>query len=246
MATTHSEMGMNRTGIGTSPRLIQEMLDSTKEFQPSHPGDQRQIAYVRGDYAKEVDPMGSVPPPPSLKGMAKAAAQGLKAARPAQFIDKLGERLAFERTGVRLYEALISKFDFSGGFQGGPERTELEQILKDEYEHFRMLEDSVKRLGGDPTVLTPSANLHATVANGIVTSVVDPRTSFVQCLEAMLVAELADNDCWDALTQLADQAGQKDLVEAFDQAVREERDHLYKIRTWLAVAQDRATGQLSG
>jgi rubrerythrin len=241
MATTHADMGINRTGIGTSPRLSDHMVDATKEFHPNHPGDERQIAYVRGDYAREAEPLGSVPPPPSLKGMAKTALQGLKAARPVQFIDKLGERLGFERSGVRIYEALLSKYDFTGGFSGGPERTELEKILNEEYEHFRMLEDAIRHLGGDPTVLTPSANFHATMSNGIVAAVVDPRTSFAQCLEAALVIELADNDCWDALVQLADQAGQNELVANFEKAIRDERDHLMKVRSWLAQAQDRAS-----
>lgn len=246
MATTQADIGINRTGIGTSPRLSGDMLDATKEFQPSVSGDERQIAYVRGDYAREADKLGSVPPPPTAKGMAKSALQGLKAAHPVQFIDKLGERLGFERSGVRIYEALISKFDHTGGFDGGPDRTEVEQILQDEFEHFRMLEDAIKKLGGDPTVLTPSANFHATMTSGVVASVVDPRTSFAQCLEAALVLELADNDCWDALVQLADKAGQNELVTNFEKAIREERDHLLKVRSWLAVAQGRATRSNGG
>lgn len=240
MATTHTEMGFNRTGIGTSPKLSKEMLSATQEFPPNLSGDEREIAYVREDYAREVEPIGSVPPPPTLKGMAKAAAQALKAARPAQFIDKLGERLGFERTGVRVYEGLISKFDLSGGFDGGPTRAELEKILRDEYEHFKLLEGALKKLGADPTVLTPSANFHATLTSGAVPLVVDPRTTFAQCLEAALVLELADNDCWEALAQLADQGGQSDLVQDFEQAIHEERDHLLKVRNWLAVAQDRS------
>ncbi|NLE85888.1 MAG: ferritin-like domain-containing protein [Myxococcales bacterium] len=240
MATTQPDMGINRTGIGTSPRLSGDMIDATKEFRPSVSGDERQIAYVRGDYAREADKLGSVPPPPTAKGMAKTALQGLKSARPVQFIDKLGERLGFERSGVRVYEALISKFDHTGGFEGGPERMEVEQILREEFEHFRMLEAAIKKLGGDPTALTPSANFHATMTSGVIASVVDPRTSFAQCLEAALLLELADNDCWDALVQLADRAGQNDMVADFEKAIRDERDHLLKIRTWLAVAQGRA------
>lgn len=240
MATTHTEMGFNRTGIGTSPKLTKEMLNATQEFPPTLSGDAWEIAYVRENYAREVEPLGSVPPPPTLKGMAKAAAQALKAARPAQFIDKLGERLGFERTGVRVYEALISKFDLSGGFGGGPTRAELEKILQDEYDHFKLLEGALQKLGADPTMLTPSANVHATLTSGAVSVVVDPRTTFAQCLEAALILELADNDCWDALAQLADRGGQSELVKDFEQAIHEERDHLLKVRSWLAVAQDRA------
>ena len=53
---------------------------------------------------------------------AGAALQALKGGPPTQFLDKLGERLAFERTGVRLYEALISKHEALGSFAGGPDR----------------------------------------------------------------------------------------------------------------------------
>ena len=35
-------------------------------------------------------------------------------------MDKIGERLAFERTGTRLYEALVSKHEAFGSFPGGP------------------------------------------------------------------------------------------------------------------------------
>jgi hypothetical protein len=48
-----------------------------------------------------------VPPPTSMKGMAKSALQALKGEKATVLIDKLAERLAFERTGTRLYETLI-------------------------------------------------------------------------------------------------------------------------------------------
>jgi rubrerythrin len=239
MATTRPETGINRTGVGMSPRLTEEMVIATEEFEANPLGDESFIANVRSEIARQVDPMGSVPPPPTLKGVAKSVAQKLKAANPEMLIDKLGERLAFERSGVRLYEALLSKLDVAGGFEGGPDRDALLHILQEEFEHFRALEDALEHLGADPTVVTPSANLHLTMTSGIAKAILDPRTSFAQCLEAALVLELADNESWDALREMANEAGDKKLLTLCEEAVSQERDHLIKVRTWVANAQDR-------
>src|SRR5688500_10516581 len=102
------EIGLNRTGIATSPRLAEEMVEGTREFPPTTDGDERTIGVLRGDYARESEGLGSIPPPTNLRGMAMTALRGVLGQRPTVMLDKLGERLAFERTGVRLYEALIS------------------------------------------------------------------------------------------------------------------------------------------
>ena len=239
-STQQSEMGRNRTGIATSPKLTEEMLAGMNEFLPSPvAGDENVIAKVREDYARDADPLGSVPPPMTAKGAAKAMLRGVKGERPTQFVDKLGERLAFERTGVRLYGALLSKLDAFGSFDDGPTRAELEQIQREEYEHFIMLTDAVQQMGGDPTVVTPSADLHATMTAGVLAVMVDPRTTFAQCLEAALLAELADNAAWEALAQLAQQGGDDELARRFLAAQEEEVLHLEHVKRWLAAAQGR-------
>jgi ferritin-like protein len=236
MATTQTEVGRNRTGIATAPKLTQEMIAGTKEFSPSPDGDEDIIARVREDYARDAEPIGSVPPPTTLTGAAKTALRGAKGLRPTHFLDKLGERLAFERTGVRLYEALISKLDAFGSFEGGPTREMLEETLLEEYQHFTLLAEAVTKLGGDPTVVTPSADLHATMTSGVLAVMVDPRTTFSQCLEAALVAELADNAAWETLTALASENGEDDLAEKFEAAQREEMVHLENVKSWLTMA----------
>src|SRR5687768_8297078 len=123
-------------------------------------------------------------------------------------MDKLGERLAFERTGTRLYEALVSKHEAFGSFPGGPSRDDLEHIRHEEFQHFTLLQSVITQYGGDPTAVTPSADLHATAAHGIQMVLVDPRTTLLQSLEAMLLAELADNACWETLIALAQRAGE--------------------------------------
>ncbi len=237
--TTQAEIGHNRTGIASAGAFSEAMLEGMEEFSPATVGDETEIARVREDYAKEAEPIGSVPPPPSVKGAIKTAKQGVLGRRPTQFIDKLGERLAFERTGIRLYEALISKHTAFGSFEGGPTRAELEDILREEFAHFRMLADALAKLGADPTVMTPSADLHATLSKGILEVMVDPRTTLPQCLEAALVAELADNECWEALSELAEKSGEEELARLFERALTEEAEHLELVRSWIAAAQAR-------
>lgn len=239
---THAELGLNRTGVATSPRLSEDMLEGTSEFTPSSGGDDRQIGLERGDYAREAEPLGSVPPPLTGKGMLKTGATALKGESPTQLIDKLGERLAFERSGTRLYEALVSKLDALGSFKGGPSREDLVHILREEHAHFKMLKQAVEKLGADPTVMTPSADLHATMTKGVLEIAVEPRTSLAESLEAALVAELADNDCWQALYELAMQAGENDLAQQFAGALTKENQHLAMVRGWLAAAQGRTRG----
>jgi bacterioferritin (cytochrome b1) len=229
------EIGSNKTGIATSREASQRMIEGTREFPVAENGDEQAIAITRGAFAKEAERVGSVPPPATLKGAVKTVVSGIKAAHPTQFLDKLGARLAYERTGVRLYQALITKHEVSGGFDGGPTRAELEEIMRDEHEHFMLLVDAVARMGGDPTVMTPSADVQATMSKGLLEVIVDPRTTFVQCLEALLVVELADNDAWDMLIELA-RENDDELARAFATAQSNEDEHLENVRTWLAAA----------
>lgn len=239
MASTQTETGHNRTGIATSPKLTREMIEGVQEFAPTPNGDENIIARVREEYARDAEPLGTVPPPTTLKGAAKTALRGAQGLRPTQLIDKLGERLAFERTGVRLYGALISKFDVSGGFEGGPTREMLVEIMNEEYQHFTLLSEAVVKVGGDPTVVTPSADLHATMTAGVLAVMVDPRTTFTQCLDAALLAELADNAAWEVLSELATQNGEDELATQFEAARREELVHLENVKSWIAMAQKR-------
>jgi hypothetical protein len=234
-----AKLGANRTGIATAMDAAQRMVEGTAEFPPEATGNERAISDIRELFAKEAEPLGSVPPPPNLQGLLSTAVKTVKGARPTQFIDKLGERLGFERTGVRLYEALISKYNTYGSFTGGPSLAQLEENMLEEHSHFSLLNDVLTRLGADPTVITPSADLHATMSKGILEVMVEPRTSFVQCLEALLVAELADNECWESLIEMARQSGEESVVESFEAALAEEADHLEDVRAWLAAAQNR-------
>lgn len=238
MTTSHATLGMNRTGISTSPIQSKEMLKGMDEFAPERQGDENAICEERIERAKAAEPLGSVPPPATVKGAAKAVMQGVRGESPALFIDKLGERLAYERSGVRMYQALVSKFDALGSFQGGPTREELVEQLLQEYAHLALLNQTLAGIGADPTVMTPSADLQATMTKGILEVMVDPRTTLAQSLEALLVVELADNDCWMALAQLASEAGEDELAMKFNEALSHEQQHLMRVRKWLAASLD--------
>lgn len=68
---------------------------------------------------------------------------------------------------------------------------------------------------------------------GLLQVVTDPRTNLKQSLEAMLIAELVDNDGWTLLCEIAKAVGKKDLAEQFEAARREEEDHLTRMREWV-------------
>lgn len=227
----HQKATRNQTGIAAAPERSREMLEGMEEFPPSSEGSAKEIAQVRISYAKDAAPLGSVP---------MAGVEAVQGRHPALFIDKLGERLAFERAGIRCYEALLSKHEAYGTFKGGPSRADLQQIHAQECEHFKMVHDAIVELGGDPTAITPSADLSTTMGHGISTVIVDPRTTLLQSLEAILVAELADNASWEALVELAEKASEEQLVAQFKRAHSTEQQHLAKVRAWIAAGQGRS------
>jgi hypothetical protein len=234
---------INVTGASAAPDRSKEMIAGMEEFPPTSQGSSEDSGKLRVVYAKEAEPVGSLPPPAGIKGKLKNVKKAVTGAEPNLLMDKLGERLAFERSGTRLYEALITKHEAYGSFSGGPKKGDLEHILSEEHEHFMMLSEAIATLGGDPTAVTPSANVHATLSSGIVKVIADPRTDLVQSLEAILVAELADNDCWEALSELTQNAGEEELADQFMAAAATEAEHLEKVRNWLAAAQGR-TGMM--
>ena len=227
-------LGDNRTGTARARKRTEEMVSGNREFAPAPHVDATPIADVRMAYAEGKIPVGTIPPPTTAKQVGKTAIAALKGGSPTLFVDKLGARLAFERSGVRLYAALISKLDAFGSFDGGPTREGLLHILEEERKHFAILKRAMERLGADPTAMTPSADVEAVLGMGVQAVMVDPRMDLAQSLNAALVAELTDNDCWDVLVTLADAAGEDELAAEFREALAEEEQHLINVRAWMA------------
>jgi hemerythrin superfamily protein len=71
----------------------------------------------------------------------------------------------------------------------------------------------------------------------------DPRTTIAQSLQALLTAELADNDGWQMLGELATQLGLEELEQQCRSAFEKEQEHLEKVRRWLlSMTLDEAQG----
>jgi rubrerythrin len=205
------------------------MLQDMEDFPPTSQDGIENIAAVRMEYASRASAVGSVPPLDE-----EGASDAL-----VMFVDKLGARLAFERTGVRLYEALLSKHEAYGSFRGGPGKEELEQFRNEEFEHFAVLNRAIQTLGGDPTAVTPSADLQGVIGSGVTQVIVDPRTSLLESLEAMLAAELVEVESWEPLIEMARNLGEDAMSEEFERALAREKDHLEHVRRWIGAGQGR-------
>lgn len=228
--TNITRPGENHTGIALHPEYALEMIEGTAEFGPTSSGGPELIAANRVRMAKVSEPAATMPP--SLQVPLELL----------PVLDKLGARVAFERFGVRLYEALISKHDAYGSFRGGPTREDLVQIRTEELRHLGLVHQVILRLGGDPTVVTPCANIQAVASRGIGDILVDPRTSLVECLDAIMVAELTDHESWAQLVPIVAALGHKDIEARMREAERTEVEHMTKVRGWLAAAAKVAAG----
>jgi rubrerythrin len=220
----------NRTGILANADA-EQMREASRAFTPV--GTEAEFREFRGALLREGGPLGTIPRPPNFSGAAKQAVAAVTGRQPLVLLDKLAERLAFERSGARLYETLLLKFEQAGGFDGGPNLEELQTIHRDELEHFRTLVQFVEQLGGDPTAVTPSADIAAVASMGIVQLVCDPRVSFGESLEAILIAELVDHECWKTLRELAREAGNDELAQFAERAEAAEDMHLAWVRSWV-------------
>jgi len=232
--TNPTSIGPNRTGIGTSPIASKDAAESAAAGTPNPSFDLRAHHEAAVSRAKGAEPVGTLPPPASLKGVAKSVVEGVKGHHPNVFLDLLGERLAFERTGVRLYEALLCRYDAAEPGEGSPTRAQLEHVRDEELAHFRLLVKAMEKMGADPTAVTPSADISGTAGSGLLQVLGDSRTTLTQGLQAILIAELADNDGWNNLARVAALLGKDDLAADFRRALEEEEEHLASVRAWLS------------
>jgi ferritin-like protein len=227
-----AQLGMNRTGVMTSPNETKRLLEAEDALDPIFEGDATDFIDIKVQAITDADRIGSVPPPASVKGVVKTGVKLITGTRPQIFIDKLAERAAYERGGTRLYDALIVKFQTTGPGSSGATLEELAKIRGDELEHFHLVTEAIHSLGGDPTAQTPSADLVGVETMGLMQVLNDPRTTFSDCLNAMLIAELTDVDAWSLLATLAEDAGEDAMAKSFRDALLEENHHLQQVRTW--------------
>lgn len=256
-------LGMNRTGLHMAPLNGTGMLDYAREHAQDAPTDEGQMQEMHRVYAQEAEAVGSVPMPGTLKGVLKTTASKMRGTRPEVLIDKLGERLAFERTGTRLYEAMIMKVAGAQGAGDMARQAEardradtdayealgtdgnaqavgssvdlltLQRLRSEEQEHMHVARQALEELGADPTAMTPCADIAGVTAQGVMQTLTDPRTTLAQCLGALLTAELTDHAGWELLMELAEDLGHDEMAVRFSVAATTEAEHLSIVKEWL-------------
>jgi hypothetical protein len=240
-----TEQGINRTGMALGPKEGKRRAESPWKAVPALMGDPGEMDRVRAEYDAESGPVGTVSAPAGPKGAAQTAIQRAHGKSAAAFLDKLGERLAFERSGSRLYDLLIGKFRAGESGTGDADLAPLVRFRDEEGDHFLLLWRCLERLGADPTVQTPSADHIGVKAMGLLQTISDPRSTFCQALDAILMAEAADNEGWRLLIDLAESLGEREMAQMFRQALVEEDVHLERIRRWMTgLVKDEAGGEI--
>jgi len=229
--------GFNRTGAQTSPlalRSMQSYADEQAALPLPADGAARGIAAVRLAHAREAGEVGSVPMPGAITAAFTVVAAHLEGDAPELLVDKLGERLAWARSSVRLYQALMDKMAaLAATAPAQPlQAAELRPLRDEALEHMHIAASALDSLGADSSALTPSAAISALVTNGVMQVLTDPRTTLHQCLEAILTVELADESSWELLMRLAETAGQEELLRHFHRAFRHDHAHVQKLKHW--------------
>jgi rubrerythrin len=229
-------VGMNRTGLDMAPLSKGDMIDYAQAEAGRAPESDGAFEAVHMAYIEEAERVGSVPIPATIKGMAATAASKMTGKNPEVLIDKLGERLAFERAGTRLYEAMLLKCGASDITDNPIDVAALGRIRDDEEMHFHLVHKFIEQLGADPTAMTPCADVVGMQGMGLMQVISDPRTTIAQALNALLTAELSDNASWELLVELAEQTGHEDMATEFSAALESERQHLAMVKGWMREA----------
>jgi hypothetical protein len=252
MAQQHEHVGMNKTGIQMSPLETARMLDDDDILTRGTPGDDSAALQLREAYIADSGGVGSIPAPGTVTGMVSMGVDMLTGDKPQILLDKMAERLAFERTGTRLYDALLTKLDVlqadgsAATARGSITREQAASIRGDEARHMLLMKEAIESMGGDPTAQTPSADVVGVESMGMVQVLNDPRTSLSHSLHAILTIELCDNAGWETLIALAEESGHDKLVDRFSDALAQERTHLLLVQTWYEEAVGLSAAGLSG
>ncbi len=233
MANELHDEGTNRTGIARHPLAGPQAERASTDAAPAGDRDGAYAAALRTPHLERRVALGSRPPPASALGARKAGTQVAAGRHPNVLLDKLGERLAFERAGARLYELALHTVHVLGEAPGGPRVEELRALRDAEARHAALVGEAIVDLGGDPTCLTPSGDAIGIGGAGLLQVLADPRTSRSQRLCALLVAELTDHDGWELLVELTRASGHHELARRFELAMHEEARHVLQVRGWL-------------
>lgn len=150
---------------------------------------------------------------------------------PTNLLDKIGERIAYEKIVIHLYDRLLEKHRLTHQPDLPPYEL-IKQFHREEIEHHRILSDVMESLGGDPRKLTPSGKLENVAENGWIKVLDDSSSTFEQCLHIIHLAELGDNDSWELLVELAELNQLTEIAEQFRNCLAQEEGHILNVRNW--------------
>lgn len=144
--------------------------------------------------------------------------------------DLLSDMLCHERCGTHLYRSVAGRTN--------------NPMLKQRYEHFgnetlehvEILENLIRRLGGDPMYVSPAARATEKADSGLLESTfllagsVDLMTQELVMLDAVMLAEAKDHANWSGLSKMVDSFPEGDVRalvrEAVAQVEPQEDEHL--------------------
>jgi hypothetical protein len=148
---------------------------------------------------------------------------------PAKAIDLLGERLAFERASVELYDRLVARVARSSEPEARRLLRDLGRFRGEEQAHADWLVEHIQALGGDADAEGESARLVKEEATGIEkVGLIDAELPHL--FHALLAAELVDGAGWDLLVRLADDCDDPAARADFLARAQEEGEHLHFAR----------------
>jgi len=144
-------------------------------------------------------------------------------------IDLLNERLAFERTGVRLYDRMLLRMRLTEDREIGRMIDRMQRYRDEEREHEEWLEGQIRDLHGDDHMPTEKSVLVLAETQGI-ERVVQRDPWLQHDFHALLTAELADTAGWDLLVRVAGEFGDREARREFKERHREEQEHVLFVR----------------
>jgi bacterioferritin (cytochrome b1) len=160
-----------------------------------------------------------------------------------ELIDLLAERMAFERAGAELYDAIIEKIDRSHDSALLPLLDTLREHREQELEHEKWLAGQIRALGGDVDQKTDRVRMIETESKGIKEVILGGDFVPAHLFHALLAAELLDNEGWELLLELADEADDDEARGAFADRLHEEEEHvLFARRAVVAFARREVLG----
>jgi rubrerythrin len=148
-------------------------------------------------------------------------------------LNKLSERVTFERTGTKLYEALVKKYQEAKDKKSLPELIKLERFYHQEAKHSDIVNDVMTQVGGEMPAITPPYDLSASLSMGWLELINDPRSTFLQALEIVLQAELLNHAGWELLIELAERKEMPKIATQFQECLDEKDVHIEAVKQWV-------------